>query len=224
MYKVIIVEDDPMVASLNRQYLKEEPDLAVAGEFRNGSDALAFLREHPVDLAIIDYYMPVMDGRKMILACRDERIHLDFIMITAANQAADISEIMRLGVVDYLVKPFNRGRFRRAVSRYLEKKGRMQATGKLNQEDIDRMLARGLAPEREEILEKGLQKRTLDRIRTFLDENRSREYSSNEVAKEVNLSRITVRRYMNYLLEKGEIASRVDYATGGRPSIRYRKL
>lgn len=222
-YKVIIVEDDSMVAALNRQFLAAFDELTVVGEFRNGLEALEFLRRNPVDLVILDYYMTVMDGRELIVACHDEKIHLDFIMITAANQSDDISDIVHLGVVDYLVKPFTRKRFGTAISHYLELKGRMQSTsGRLSQEEIDRVLVRNTPPEREEILEKGLQKETLERIRLFLREYKEEEFTCNQLANKVGLSRITVRRYMNYLLTKDEIVSCVDYSTGGRPAIKYR--
>ena len=92
----------------------------------------------------------------------------------------------------------------------------------MTQEEIDRILEKNAPPEREEILEKGLQKETLEMIRRFLQENREEEFTSNQVASMVGLSRITVRRYMNYLLTKEEIVSRVDYYTGGRPEIKYR--
>ena len=204
-YKVVIVEDDSMVAAINRKFLSSFKEITVVGEFRNGLEAIEYLRKNPADLIILDYYMPVMDGRDLILTCHDEKIHLDFIMITAANQADDISDIFHLGVVDYLVKPFTRKRFDIAIGRYLELKERMQCTsGQM------------------EILEKGLQKETLERIRRFLQENREEEFTSNQVASMVGLSRITVRRYMNYLLTKDEIVSRVDYCTGGRPAIKYR--
>lgn len=222
MYRVIIVEDDPMVAELNRKYLEKEQEFIVVGDFRNGTEAMEYLRKNQVELAILDYYMPVMNGREMIIACHDERIYLDFIMITAANKAAEISDLVHLGVVDYLVKPFTAARFRTALSRYLELKGRLESKGKLTQEEIDRILSRNTPPEREEILEKGLQKCTLERILRYLREHPDHEFASNELAKEVGLSRVTVRRYMNYLLEKEEIVSYIDYSTGGRPAIRYR--
>ena len=59
-------------------------------------------------------------------------------------------------------------------------------------------------------------------MREFLTSHSEEYLSSEEISKSVGLSRITVRRYLNYLLENGEIVSIVDYATGGRPSLRYR--
>ena len=55
---VIIVEDDPLVAQLNSQYLSRLEDVVLQGIFSNGADALEFLKTNPVDLAIMDVYMP----------------------------------------------------------------------------------------------------------------------------------------------------------------------
>ena len=66
-----------------------------------------------------------------------------------------------------------------------------------------------------------------DGVKPFIDvckeENKGIFLSSNEIAGKVNLSRITVRRYMNYLVENREITSQIDYSTGGRPSVKYQK-
>ena len=43
-----------------------------------------------------------------------------------------------------------------------------------------------------------------------------------QLAEQIHLSRITIRRYMNYMVDTGELVSDIDYKTGGRPSIRYR--
>ena len=63
MYQVIIVEDDPMVAEIDKQYVEHNNKMTIAGVFQNGQDALEFARNNPVDLIMLDYYMPVMDGR-----------------------------------------------------------------------------------------------------------------------------------------------------------------
>jgi CitB family two-component system response regulator MalR/two-component system response regulator DctR len=225
MYQVIIVEDDPMVASINRQYLLANPMFQVVGEFRNGKEALDYLEKQSVDLAVIDYYMPFMDGKEFMTICKERKIYLDIIMITAANSVRELNDILHLGVVDYLVKPFTYERFQQAIQKYMEyrKVLKQDRNRTLNQNEIDRIMAPKPAPASTQMLEKGLQPQTLDIIKQFLAQHPGVYMSSNEVAASVNLSRITVRRYMNYLLENGEIISQVDYTTGGRPSIKYRK-
>lgn len=225
MYKVIIVEDDPMVASINQQYLERNSNLEIAGQFRNGQEALEYLKENEVDLAIVDYYMPVMDGLEFLRKCHERNTKTDVIIVTAANTAQDISEFLQLGIVDYLVKPFTYERFQKAIDKYLYRKSLVKQEKTLNQAEIDKLLSQNqeIRPSEKIVLEKGLQEQTLERIRTYLDEHKGILMSSNEIAREVNLSRITVRRYMNYLVENREIISQIDYSTGGRPSIKYTK-
>ena len=86
MYQVIIVEDDPMVAEIVRQYAEHNTELAIAGAFSNGRDALDYIRSNPVDLILLDYYMPVMDGREFLTKLRAEGFLADVIMVTAASE------------------------------------------------------------------------------------------------------------------------------------------
>ena len=62
MIHTAIVEDDPMVAQINRQYLQRMGDFHIGGIFTNGKDALEYLQTQPVDLAILDVYMPGING------------------------------------------------------------------------------------------------------------------------------------------------------------------
>lgn len=225
MYKVMIVEDDPMVASINQQYLERNRNLKIVGQFRNGQEALEYLENNEADLAVVDYYMPVMDGLEFVRKCHEKNIKTDVIIVTAANTAQDISEFLQLGIVDYLVKPFTYERFQKAIDKYLYRKNLAKQDKTLDQAEIDRLLSQDqdIRPAEKVVLEKGLQEQTLERIRTYLTEHKGVLMSSNEIASEVNLSRITVRRYMNYLVENREILSQIDYSTGGRPSIKYTK-
>ncbi len=71
-------------------------------------------------------------------------------------------------------------------------------------------------------LPKGIQDTTLETICNFLEDNIDAEYTGEEIADKVNLSRVTVKRYMSYLLEKGKIVGRMNYETGGRPCMLYK--
>lgn len=51
-YKVIIIEDDPMVASINKQYVQRNSQLELAGIFSNGADGLKYLQDHTADLIL----------------------------------------------------------------------------------------------------------------------------------------------------------------------------
>ena len=62
MYKVLIVEDDPMVAMINEQYIGRNKKFYVIGKCKDGKSALEFLDNNVVDLLILDVFMPYMDG------------------------------------------------------------------------------------------------------------------------------------------------------------------
>lgn len=204
MYSVIIVEDDPMVASINRQYVELEPSFSVKQSFKSGQDALSWLSREEADLIILDYYMPLMTGKEFI-----DRLHSmgkapSVIMVTSASDSAIVQELLSRGVLDYLVKPFERSRFRQALSRFAQTRSCLDGSPELNQAEIDRLLSH-MQPSSsfQTELAKGLSETTLNLIRNFLQNRPGEFFSSEQIAEQVFLSRITIRRYVNYMLEMG---------------------
>ena len=119
MYKVLIVEDDPMVAMINEQYIKRNKNFEIVGKCNNGLSALDFLENNTVDLLILDVFMPKMDGFETLRQIRNKQITVDAIMVTAANERESLEEALHLGIVDYLVKPFTFDRFQMALEKYI---------------------------------------------------------------------------------------------------------
>ena len=112
---------------------------------------------------------------------------------------------------------------RAAIEKYRKKAHVLKDASTLNQDAIDALVSVGApqqqAPVRD--LKKGLQQRTLDMIRSHLEKMKGETCTCDTLAGVVGLSKVTVRRYLNYLAEIGEIDSSVDYETGGRPCIKY---
>lgn len=220
MYQVIIVEDDPMVAEIVRQYAEHNAELAIAGIFSNGQEALRFIRSHPVDLILLDYYMPIMDGRDFLTRLRAEGFLADVIMVTAASDAHHVSELYSLGVSDYLIKPFDYNRFQAALKKFTARRAAFAENRAFSQEELDRVIS----PEAQkpgQTGDKGIHPVTLEIICSFLREHKTEKLSIEDIAQNVSLSRVTLRRYMNYLIDKNSVIGGVDYSTGGRPSAVY---
>ena len=70
MYQVIIIEDDPMVAAIDKQYVEADSQFRVVRTFKSGGEALAHLPELKADLIILDYYTPGMNGTEFV-----DRLH-----------------------------------------------------------------------------------------------------------------------------------------------------
>lgn len=224
MYQVIIIEDDPMVASINRQYVELTPSFCVRRLFKSGLDALEFLKKETVDLIILDYYTPLMNGAEFIDHLHSMGQAPSVIMVTSANDSDIVCQLLSRGVIDYLVKPFEYDRFKAALERFVKLRECLsKARDNMAQTEIDRLLS----PQKDlgggvSQLSKGLNEATLNRVRDFLREHQDGIFSSEQIAEQIHLSRITVRRYMNYMAETGELISTIDYQTGGRPSIKFR--
>ena len=221
MYKVLIVEDDPMVAMINEQYIKRCRDFQVEGVCRDGKSALEFLENNPADLVILDVYMPRVNGIDTLRRLREKKIPVNVIMVTAANGRDAIEECLHFGVVDYLVKPFTFERFQLALQKFSAQADALAGMETLSQQNIDRLIDMSVRKDREEY-PKGIQKKTLSLILSHLMDNGEAWTSGDELAQKTGLTGVTVRRYMNYLLETGRVAGRMDYGTGGRPCMLYR--
>ena len=118
MFNVLVVEDDPMVAQLHEHYLSQIKGFQFGGLARNGADALKMLEKKKFDLIILDVFMPSMDGLQLLAKVREKGYDVDVIIVSAANDNDKIKQGLRLGAVDYIIKPFEFERFNLALSNY----------------------------------------------------------------------------------------------------------
>lgn len=221
MYKILIVEDDPMVAMINEQYIKKNKKFELVGKCSNGASALEFLKHNKVDLLVLDVYMPQMDGFETLRQIRNKQITVDAIMVTAANDRNSLEEALHLGVVDYLVKPFTFDRFQMALEKYISQNSALNDFDTLNQKNIDHIID-NTRKKTEEFHPKGIQEKTVELIMEYLKDNSANSFTGDEIAGQVGLTGVTVRRYMNYLAESGRVIGEMNYETGGRPCMKYR--
>ena len=220
MYNVLIVEDDPMVAMINEQYVNRHKDFKVVGKCKDGELALSYIQENPVDLIILDVFMPRMNGFETLRELRKEHKSVDVIMVTAANDRESLEEALHLGIVDYLVKPFTFDRFKIALAKFISQKKLLQDFDTLNQSNIDFIIDKTKKTS-QEVFPKGIQDRTLQAILSCLKNNRSKEITSDFISEQTGLTAVTVRRYMSYLEENGTVIGELNYETGGRPCMYY---
>ena len=221
--KVIIVEDDSMVAQLNAQYLSQLEGISVMGCFTNGRDALTYMESHTVDLAVMDMYMPNMNGLELLRSIRGAGIQCGVIMITAATEMQIVEDTIRLGIEDYIIKPFSYQRLRDAVQKYARKIALVKGSARADQSVVDQLLHSTFSPEQApRELRKGLNAKTLQSLEQLLRENPESPHTCESISAVSGLSKVTVRHYLNFLMETGVLSSSIDYETGGRPRVLYR--
>jgi two-component system LytT family response regulator len=112
--RALIVEDEPLMRERLRGLLADEPDVAVVGECANGPEAVAALSADRPDLVFLDVQMPGLNGFEVIEAVGVERMPAT-VFVTAYDRYA--VKAFEVHALDYLLKPFNRQRFRQALGR-----------------------------------------------------------------------------------------------------------
>jgi response regulator of citrate/malate metabolism len=222
MIRLLLVEDDPMVMDILVRYIRAIEGFQVKAVTRNGKEALQKLSTETVDLVIADIYMSEMQGDELLEEIRKRGLPVDVIFVTAANDWEHIDHALKLGVVDYLIKPFA---FERLKNTLLEYKYRFQAgqpSAAMTQEELDGILRK--QPCQDEGLRKGLHKRTLEYVREFLEKQDCDLITANEISKQMGISKTTARRYLEYFESVGILELQIEYGTVGRPAFIYRKV
>ncbi|MCL4424042.1 MAG: response regulator [Firmicutes bacterium] len=218
--RVLVVEDDPMVAEVNGDFVKGVSGFELAGVAHSGRAALEKIRQLEPDLVLLDVFLPDISGVETLREIRRLNLPVDVIMVTAAHDADTIQSLYRYGATDYIVKPFKYGRLKSALEHYARVRISFGKKAHLNQEDLDRLALSRAQPGRDP-LPKGLNEVTLKQIHEHLL-NSPQALSAEEVAGAVGLARVTARRYLDYLEKSGKVSLELQYGSVGRPISRYR--
>ncbi|MER6046794.1 response regulator [Streptomyces sp. NPDC001793] len=217
--RVLVVEDDPVAAAAHALYVGRVPGFAVSGTVHSGAGARRHLDRHPVDLLLLDLFLPDGHGLQLVRTLRAAGHAADIIAVTSARDLAMVREGVSLGVVQYVLKPFTFATLRDRLLRYAEFRATSgEASG---QDEVDRALAALRAP-RPAALPKGLTAATLQAVTEALRAAAGGGLTAAQTAADVGISRITARRYLEHLVESGRAARAPQYGQVGRPELRYR--
>ncbi|MEW9668124.1 response regulator [Ammoniphilus sp. 3BR4] len=221
MIKVLILDDDPMVAEFNKRYLDELKGFTLLDITHSVQEALEVLEEKEVDLLLLDNFMPGETGLELLRQIREEDKDTDVIFITAASDTETIQKVLRYGVFDYLIKPFEFDRFKQALTSYREKRTLFNKQKTVSQAELDEQFLSEDHDEFTESLPKGLTQVTLQVVVNAVMELKSEPFSTEDVAERTDISRVSVRKYLKFLKEIGVLGERMTYGTIGRPIYLY---
>ncbi len=226
MYRVIIVEDEPEIARVTKSCVEKYPEFQVKAIFSNGQESLNYIWLNPVDLIILDLFMPQMNGKEFLYRLRKENLFADVIVVTADSESESIREVLPFGVVDYLLKPFSADRFSEALERFIQRRRIVNTIGGLDQQAIDAAFSNpaeaDAAERRRQLADKGLRAEDYERLRSILAGRPEESFPLDQLAEWMGLSKVTVRRHLNEMIKAREAVSGVETAPGGQPVMRYR--
>lgn len=224
MIKVLIVEDDPMVAELNKRYVEQVEGYRLKATAGSVQEALQILDNQDINLVLLDIFMPGSNGLELIKKIRKKGNGVDVIVITAASDVQTIQQALRLGAVDYLVKPFEFERLKVALMAYREENRLFTERQALSQEELDHKFffreRTSVTPE----LPKGLTRATLKIVWEHIETMGEKYFSTEELAHEAGISRVSMRKYLQFLREIQLLDVEVSYGSVGRPVYKYKRI
>jgi two-component system response regulator DcuR len=224
MINVLIVDDDAMVAELNRCYLAQVPGFTCYACVPTLQQARNMVIQHgaAIDLVLLDVFMQQDNGLDLLPVLHEFSEQTDVIIISSASDVNNIKKALQYGVVDYLIKPFQFSRFEEALSAYRQKKDLLNKLDDYEQADVDMLIRRGAQPVAEiKKLPKGLTVQTLRMVCEWISRHHETEFSTDNLANAIGISRVSCRKYLIYLAGIGILATNILYGATGRPVYLY---
>lgn len=227
---VLVVDDDFMVARIHRQFVDRVDGFEVIGEARTGQDALGAVETLRPDLVLLDIYLPDISGIDVLRQLRGAGNQVDVLVVTAARDVDTVKEALRGGVVQYLIKPFAFEDLRSRLTEFANTRQAMLAAErsgtKIAQAQVDSIFAASRAGVTQALrLPKGLTPQTLELVVTSLRERATTDdptMSAAQCGDAVGLARVSARRYLEHLADRGFAEISLRYGQAGRPERRYR--
>ncbi|MEP6842569.1 MAG: response regulator [Pseudolysinimonas sp.] len=219
---VLVVDDDFRVASLHVDFVERVEGFHVVGDAHSGGEALDMAGSLHPDLVLMDIYLPDIDG----LATLQQMLSLPSppaaIVISAANDVASVRSALRLGVVDYLVKPFGFAALSERLTTFRLANERLdQLPNEATQGDINRVFEQSRPIRRKP---SGSEfSRLAPTLQAVYDAIAAADtgLSAAEIAGSLGVSRATAQRSLTQLEQSEAILLDLRYGRTGRPEHRY---
>ncbi|WP_305093918.1 response regulator [Prescottella sp. R16] len=226
MIRVLVVEDEPLIAAAHRTYVERVDGFAVAAVVHTARDAIrvvteAAVAETPIDLVLLDIGLPDASGLDLAAALSNLHPAPGIIAVTSARDLDVVRTAVARGVVLYLLKPFTFAALRDKLEHYREFRAALPTGGTAaSQREIDRAMAVLRTADERATTPKGVAPQTVDRIASCVRDT-GRALTAAEVASAVGVSRVTAWRYLERLADDGVLARHTEYGRAGRPQVRY---
>lgn len=231
MIRVLVVDDDFMVAKVHAAFVSRTPGFSVVGLAHTGATALQAVAALEPDIVLLDVYLPDINGLSLLQQLRSSDgpgARAEVLVVTAANDAASVTAALRVGAAGYLIKPFKQGDLQLRLDQIADRLRRLDelaGSTEARQNEVDRVF-RGDLPQAVAAsgLPKGLAAETLQLVERLLREAGGAGLSASDCAQASGMSRVSARRYLEYLARQGVADVSATYGGAGRPERRFRAV
>ncbi|PZE64052.1 response regulator [Curtobacterium sp. MCBD17_021] len=209
---VLVVDDDFHVADLHRRQVDQVPGFRALDPVGTVAAARTVLAAAPVDLVLVDVYLPDGSGLDLLRG-----IDTDAFVLSAASDSGTVRQAMRCGALAYLIKPFDSAVLAERLRAYARSRNVLDERATLDQEAVERAFrilhagdSGGASPSR-----------AATAVLVLEQLSGSEERSAAEVAAAIGVSRATAQRYLAQLAADGTVTMQLRYGAAGRPEHRY---
>lgn len=216
-WRVMIVEDDHVVARLHCRFVSRVPGFSPAGVAETVAQAQSMISSLHPDLLLLDLGLPDQSGIELLRRLRAQGESVEAIAVTAASATPLVRDTVHLGVLDYLVKPFDQERLRKSLALF-QRRMSMLSGHQLGQPDLDRICSDG--PNAHRWLPRDLSADRLEQIQRSLGIV-EQPVTAADLAARIGISRVTARRYLEYLATIGWARISTVASGPGRPTKTY---
>lgn len=196
VYRLVLVEDEKWVRTALRKVIdKVDLPITIVHEASNGIDASDWLKSNDADLVLTDIRMPVMDGLSLLKDIKENRHDVDVIMISGHDDFAYAQQAIRLGALDYLLKPVEKEDLETCLRAWIKRK---EKTALRETAVAPEIKVQELSP--------------VEQVIHYIESNRAYDMSSAEAAEWVHLN----PSYFSKLFKQTKGMTFTDYATAMR--------
>ncbi len=190
-FKFIIADDHKLFSEGLATLVSQIEGAELVGIAANGQEALDLLALHPADLLITDIHMPNMDGLELIRRVKQQYPQTKVLVVSMHDEPSIIEEVFEANAEGYILKDSTREEFHKAIGRLLDN------ITYYSNSVLENLLRRSLATKKSKENEIHLSERETEILSLIMQ-----EYSSEEIAEKLFISKRTVDTHRKNILQK----------------------
>lgn len=196
---ILVIDDNEMIRFTIKEICDHGGWNSIEAE--NGQEGVEIFKKIKPNLVLVDYHMPALDGVRTVREIRklDSSVPIIVLTVEESNEVAE--KFFHAGATDFALKP-------------------IKAPDLISRIRINLKMAQLQKDHKSAFVDKGINSATMQSIKSFMVE-RNKALTINEIQKALPIAYQTVHRYLNHLVEVGEVQVTSHYGKKGRPKNMY---